>query len=408
MPRGRARPRRSAARWSVRSALAAVAALVGYASVTNTLGYVLRNSRPELAHTLAPGDGRVAASLARKLSGAEATAADRARADRLARRALRQDPTAVAAVSALGINAQLRGDALAAKRLLTYAELLSRRDLQTQIWGIEDAVARGDVSGALRRYDIALRTSREAPDLLFPVLGSAIADPAIRTGLTRTLADKPAWGGIFIDHVSGNGPDARATADFFAELRRSDVPISDSANATLVSSLAARASLNAAWTYYASVDRSAERRLSRDPDFTAHPAIPSLFDWTPLSEAGVTTSIQSDGSGVFDFTAPASVGGPLLQQVQLLPPGDYRLQGRSTGIDQPEVSRPYWSLTCRDGRELGRVVMPNSAQANGMFTGQFSVPRGCPVQTLALVARSSDVVAGVSGQIDQVRLYPAR
>lgn len=387
--------------------MAALTALVGYASVTSTLGYMLRNSQPELAHALAPADGRVTAALARKLSGAEATAADRMRADQLARKALREDPTTVAAVSTLGINAQLRGDAPAAKRLLAYAELLSRRDLQTQIWGIEDAVARGDVSGALRRYDIALRTSREAPELLFPVLGSAIADQAIRRGLTKTLAGKPVWGGVFIDHVSGNGPDVRATADLFRELQRAGVPISESANATLVSMLATRASIEAAWAYYASVHRGAERRLSRDFDFTANPAVPSLFDWTAFNEAGVTTSIQSDGGGVFDFAASASVGGQLLQQVQVLPPGDYRLQGRSIGIDQPEGSRPYWSLTCRDGREFGRVVMPNSAQANGVFTGRFSVPAGCPIQTLALVARPSDMVAGVAGQIDQVRLYPA-
>lgn len=408
MPRGRALPRRSATEWGARGVLAVAAVTVGCASVANTFGYMVRNAQPELAHTLASRDGRVTASLARKLSGVEATAADRARADRLARRALRQDPTAVAAVTTLGVNAQLRGDAPTAGRLLAYAKLLSRRDLQTQIWAIEDGVARGDVSGALRHYDIALRTSREAPDLLFPILGSAITDPAIRTGLTRTLTGKPVWGGIFIDYVSGNGPDARATASFFGDLRRANVPISESANATMVSTLAAQASIDAAWAYYASVQRGAERNMSRDPDFTAHPGVPSLFDWTPFNDAGVTTLIQRDGGGLFDFSASATVGGPLLQQTQVLPPGDYILEGRGIGIDQPEGSRPHWNLTCRDGRELGRVVMPNSAQANGVFTGRFSVPAGCSVQTLTLVARPSDAVSGIAGQIDRVRLHPAR
>ena len=97
----------------------------------------------------------------------------------------------------------------------------------------------------------------------------------------------------------------------------------------------------------------------------------------------------------------------MLTQVQVLPPGAYRLVGRSSGLDQPEASRPYWALTCRDGRELGRVAVPNSAQAEGQFAGELRVPAGCPVQVLALIARPSDDVSGVSGQIDAAQLVPA-
>jgi hypothetical protein len=192
-------------------------------------------------------------------------------------------------------------------------------------------------------------------------------------------------------------------------LRRTGVPIPQEVTAWVVAGLASRNLTDAAWSYYASVRPAADRRASRDFDFTADLTSPTPFDWTPVNDAGVTTSIQRDGKGgVFDFAASPSVGGPLLQQTQMLPPGEYRLLGRSIGIEQPERSRPYWALNCHDGRELGRVEMPNSAQANGVFGGRFSVPAGCPVQTLLLVARPSDSVSGVAGQIDQVRLYPDR
>jgi hypothetical protein len=401
-------PRRSVAEWSVRAGLAALAGVAGCASVAATLGYMLRNAQPETAHTLAPADGRVTAALARRLSGPGATAAQRARADRLAREALRQDPTTVAAVWTLGINALLRNDPPTASKLLAYGNRLSRRDLQTQVWAIEDAVARNDIPGALRHYDIALRVSRRAPDLLFPILGGAISDPLIRSELIKTLAGRPSWGGIFIDYVSWNGPDARATAVLFTDLRRAGVPIPRSADATLVSTLASRVSMEAAWAHYASLDKGVSRARSRNPEFAATPSIASPFDWNAMEGGGITAAILPDEGGLFDFSAPATAAGPMLQQAQVLPPGDYVLEGRSIGIDQPDGSRPYWSLTCRGGVELGRIEVPKSSQANGNFIGRFTVPTGCPVQTLTLVARTSESISGQAGQIDRAILRPAR
>lgn len=69
---------------------------------------------------------------------------------------------------------------------------------------------------------------------------------------------------------------------------------------------------------------------------------------------------------MFEFSAPTGAAGPLLQQWQVLPPGEYHLAGQSEGVEQTEEARPYWALTCANGRELGRLVLPNSAQAEGV------------------------------------------
>jgi hypothetical protein len=92
----------------------------------------------------------------------------------------------------------------------------------------------------------------------------------------------------------------------------------------------------------------------------------------------------------------------------LLPPGDYQLMGHSLGIDQPAAALPYWVLNCVGGPELGRVIVPNSAEAEGRFSGTFKISENCPVQYLTLVARPSSAFSGVSGQIDQVLLRPVR
>ncbi|WEK44376.1 MAG: hypothetical protein P0Y64_06105 [Candidatus Sphingomonas colombiensis] len=396
--------RRSAGEWGARIALALFAAMVGAWSVMQSLAYSERGVTPELAHRLAPGDGRITALLSEKLSGPEATTAQRAEADGLARLALRQDPTAVPAAATLGIDAQIRGDTAQARRVFAYAQMLSRRDLRTQLWAIEDTVSRGDVAEALRQYDITLRTSTYGSDLLFPVMVNAIADPAIRNALIHTLAARPAWTQSFIEYAA-NGADPRTVSTLFAGLRRVGVPISGNARAVLVNALLKDNFYDEAWAYYASIRPGADRRMSRDPHFTATLDTPSPLDWVAINDAGISAVIQG---GVFDFSAPASVGGPMLRQMQLLPVGNYVLRGRSQNLDQPPGSRPYWTLTCQDGRELGHVEIPNSAQGGGNFTGRFSVLAGCAVQYLMLVARSSDAVAGVSGQIDRVQLAPAR
>lgn len=397
---------RSGWEWAARSLMAAAFAILGYLAVTGTSARVLRTSDPDKARALSPRDARVNATLAQRLAlDPRASAADRRRADSLAKTALRNDPTTVAAVSALGINAQVRGNAAAAQRLFVYAQKLSRRELPAQLWAIEDAVSRGDIAGAIGHYDIALRTSRATADILFPILSAAIADPAIQTALTRTLAMKPVWADAFINHAASRGGNPKATASLFMRLGGAAVPVSGMAQGAVINDLIQEGQLDRAWSYYAHVRLGADRRKSRDPRFTATLDAPSPLDWNVVDVDGGGTSIQRGPTGnFFDFAIAPSIGGALLQQVQLLPPGSYRLAGRSANIDQPRDSLPYWTLVCRSGGELGRLVVPGSAQTGGVFSGRFDVPAGCPVQVLTLFARPSDDAAGVSGQIHQVEL----
>lgn len=402
--------RRSGAQWVTRIVLAMIVAAVGFFVVAGTIGYGMRSRDPVRAHAWAPLDGRVTALLARGLSGPEATSSDPARAVRLARLALRQDPTAVTAAVTLGANLQLQGGIAAGQRLLAFSQALSRRDMSTQLWAVEEAVARSNIPGALRHYDIALRTQRQAPDLLFPVLVSALQEPAVRVGLVRTLAARPPWGTAFVDHLIGNGRDAIATVQFLIGLRRSGVPVAEGASAAIIDTLVAEGHVDAAWSYYVLLRPGVTRQVSRDPRFSQDISSPSPFDWMPINEGGTVAVIQRAAvGGSVDFSAPTSVGGPLLRQLQLLPPGGYRLQGHGIAVEQPDGSSPYWQLTCRaDGRDLGRVAVSNSALNGGRFQGRFSVPRDCSMQVLALVARPSEAAFGLSGQIDRVQLRPVK
>lgn len=401
------RARRSPTEWGVRGLLAGVISVVGYVAVSHSFAAAIRTKDPVRAHALAPGDGRITATLAETQFSKQPAGATGSSAARLARLALNQDPTAVAAVATLGFQAQLRGEPEEARRLFTYSQQLSRRNLPTQLWAIETDVNRGNIAGALKHYDTALRSSEVAPSILFPVLSAAITEGAIRTGLVTTLSKKPSWTGAFIAHLSGGSADPGALARLLINLRHAGVPITAEADAAAVKGLVARGEVQAAWRYYQTIRRGADPRKSRDPHFSASLSTPTLFDWVASSDPSLAASLQRgpDG-GVFDFGAVAGADGILLQQMQFLPAGNYRLIGHSTGIAASQQSLPYWNLTCQDGRELNRVEIPESAQANGVFAGRFTVPASCPVQVLGLIARPTDNAAGTSGQIERVQLEP--
>jgi hypothetical protein len=388
--------------WTVRIMTAVITIGLGVIAITFSLAQTVARANSELAHSLAPYDGRITAFRAATLIATpEATAADRLQADALARRALRQDPTAVTAASTLGISAELRGDAAAAGRWFGYAYTLSRRDPQTQLWMIEDAVARNDIPGALRQYDIALRTKPVLANTLFPVLASASGEPAIRMELIRTLAHRPPWASEFLHYAAGNSPDPQSLVALFVGLRRANVPVPVQASNFAINALVGKGLSQEAWTYYAALHPGAARNRSRDPDFRTPAEEGSVLDWKIPDGGTITATLEPGG---FDFAAPAGMGGSLLEQGQLLPAGRYRLSGQARNIVAPAGSGPYWVLSCADGRELGRVDMPASQVDKGRFAGQFTVPRDCPVQTLRLVTRATDAIAGQTGHIDRVEL----
>lgn len=405
---------RSLAEWGIRGAAAAAIGIVGYLGVTHSLAMALPQHALDRAHHLAPSNALVLAELSRQQLASEISAGGAIKTrlagpERLARQALQRDATAIPAVTTLGLIAQLRGDKNAALRLFTYAEQLSRRDLPTQLWLIENAVSRENIAQALRHYDIALRTKRSAPDLLFPVLATASTDPAIAGELVKTLGTAPAWGPAFLLFLAAKTPDPRATAMFFTDLARAGIPVVDSAKAVLINALVSAGQFETAWRYYAIVRPGAQRGYSRDGRFSASFESPSVLDWIPsVGDTGPSVTIQRSGDyGVLHFTAPSTIGGQIVQQTQILSPGRYALEGHSSEINQPAGSQPYWVLTCRIGnRELGRIEVPNSNLNGGRFLGRFTVPQDCAAQDLSLVARPSDAVEGLSGQIDSVQLRP--
>lgn len=393
--------------WLVRGSLALAAAALGFASVGASLANFLVKGDPGRAYALAPGNGTVAARYAQDLFSARPDTEPRGTAATIASRALLNDPTAANALTVLAFQAQLRGERSKADAIFRYSNDLTRRELRPRLWAIEEAVNRGDIDGALSHYDIALRTSRDAGAMLYPTLAAAMTERRIRAGFLNILAHQPSWKDEFFDYVTRRRIAPEGLAALLIEGRGLGLTVTEDARVQLIDALVLNGKADQAWIIYQGLRKGARRDQSRDPTFTLNAASRSAFDWRAGEDSRLGVAILKDGNaGAIDFAAPPDSSGVLAQQSQLLAPGHYRLDGRSRGIDQSPSSLPYWTLICIDGREIGRVEMPNSSDRDGRFSGIFSIPQGCPVQKLQLVARPSGDVMGLSGQIVEVRLRP--
>lgn len=400
--------KRSSREWAICIAMSLVIACTGYGGVSASLANVTVRADPALAHALAPWNGAVTAAYAQEKFLRQSGSDSQSAAGRLAALALLQDATTVEALTVLGFQARLQGDVLRSDAVFSYSSQLSRRELRPQIWAIEEAINRGDIAAALQHFDIALRTSQGAQELLFPVLASALAEPKIRSLMLPLLAKNPLWNKAFFNFLATSGIEPRGAAQLFLEGKRIGLTVDGETRAQLVDALFGQAHFNDAWKYYETLRPGVDRLRARDPDFNYASDSPTVFDWTTANEPGLSVAIlASPEGGLVEFAAAPSAGGIVLQQSQVLPPGTYRLQGRSNGIEQPERSRPYLSLNCQDGRELGRVPLPNSSEEGGSFTASLTVPQGCPAQTLSMFARPSSESSGVSGQIEHLKLSPA-
>lgn len=398
--------RRSTKQWLLRAIFAVAAVLTAWFSVRDTLANVVVKIDAERAHELAPWDGQITATMAQSEMDYSPSSDRRSLAAKLAHQGLSQDPTAVEALDVLALQAQLRGNTASARSIFNHSLALSRRELQPHIWAIEEAVSRGDIATALQEYDVALRTSRQARAILFPVLASAIAEPKIRTALVECLKKESAWRDRFIRYVGAGKIDAKAAMLFYLEGGKAGLPIGSSDRVSIVNALYKQGDYSHAWQYYRTF-RPAVMTHSRDANFSAKIQFRTVFDWRPYNRGGLSSSIQQGrDSGMLEFAAAPSVGGVVLEQHQVFPSGTYSFESNMEEIDQRPESQPYWLLKCRGGRELGRFETVNSEKAEGSVTGRFSVPPDCPVQILSFVLRSSTKISGVYGRVTRAMVSP--
>ena len=372
-----------------RPGLRRIGAALGVAAmgvVGTLLSYSFATTRSDPSRALAawPWNATARAELAAKAITADTAPGTARKARALARAALGEQALLAVAGRTLGVSEALLDRPADAAKAMAYAEALSRRDLPTQLWLIEDRVGAGDVGGAIIHYDRALRTADSAPDLLFPILVPAAADVTVAAPLARRLATRPLWWRPYLTALVQQNPSDATTALLVRAVKLD--PAKSDERTLLIAAMTRLADAGRFDLARSLAPRGSASGMLRNGSFEEEAGLPP-FDWTLVDDGDLSGVIEArdDGAGnALYLTARNGRGGEVARQVLTLAPGRYRLRGKAgdagTGQDRPAVT-----MTCANS---GDALAP-ATLSSGAFATEFTVPEGCAGQRLSVLGNAA-------------------
>ncbi len=391
-------PKGGPARVAARAAI--ILAALGLATLTVRTGLAqwIGLSDPVGAAGLAPHDARIAIAAAQAALGSGAKA-DSPQVRTLVDNALARDVTQPGALELKAVQADLAGQKAHEARLFALSDALSRRSLPTRLWLIQHAVDQGDVPGALADFDIALRTSSNAPKVLFPVLARATRDPHLTTPIARLLDRPDDWRLMFLNYAVTQAHAGPGMSAVVLKMRDRRVITDSQVDQTLVAELVAEQQFALARRV-----REAFRRTSpdlvQDADFS-RADLDYPFGWR-LTQAGDVGAqrVRVEGQTGLNLRASPSGSGPVATQLLTLAPGTYRLWTQTGVALADPAALPFWTLTCAQAGGGQIALLDQPAQARQAAAIAVTVPTDCPAQWLSLNLRPSD--GEQSGEVARV------
>jgi hypothetical protein len=317
------------------------------------------------------------------------TAKSLIQAEALSLRALRAQPLNARAARVLAFARKgLKKNEVKASQLINLAAKTSRRDLGTQIYLIEQAVAEDDIPTALTHYDIALRTDRKASGLLFPVLSSAISLPEIRTKFAPFVAKQPAWLMDFYEfHVQTSNNMGSLAAILPRKSRQRDMPRLLSLQSAIVQRLFELEGASQAYAFYATLpffdkNRVQTANITTENLDNRH----AIFSWLLFNQTSSGASLTSptgikaekNQQALRLFAAPM-ITNIVAQKGLYLQAGTYQLTLSADLSEMTDGSKVLLSIQC-----LGKPPQPlvNQAITSAKTALSFTVQNGCIGQLL--------------------------
>ena len=263
---------------------------------------------------------------------------------------------------------------------------MTRRDAPTNLALGELAIGRGDAAGAVRYLGHVVATSELYGDAAADRLMVAARDPAVARILGAALPHNPTWKRRFVPRFVRSTEAADALASTLTVWARSGLDDDDRASLAIAfrTLLKAKADDRAAALYRLLYGGSGS--LVRDGGFDQRDDDP--FGWQLISDSGLSALKAPGDSGRnlrLDVVADPGRAGPVADQILALPPGRYRLTATVAGGQPGSPQWPSMTLACPgDSGPRTTVSRQFASGASRRSAQEFSIPEGCPLQTLAV------------------------
>jgi hypothetical protein len=401
-----ARGSKSTPNWLLGGACALVA--VALASQVVSVGMARQRAETRAPASADVQDAKGLAVLADANLAKARSPSELAKVMTLARRSYARAPVEARPLRVLAIAKAQAGRLEDARRIMVRAGGLSGRDGPTNLWLFEDALRRNDVKEAMLRADLAIRIDNRMTEALYPVLVRAAAFPEARPALTARLA-KAYWRGSFLEQLAKRSQDPGPVIGVIQDLHVAGVDLRADEIQGVLNQLVARGAYAEAyllWTDLLPPETLSALGNVYDGDFDGAPGT-APFNWGTRPDIGAVVD-QTVGEGGGRVLSTQFYGVPrdvLTSQLLTLPPGGYRLSGRSL-IESGDAEDLAWSVRCAEGGAALSKVQPATGRAAWKsFAGGFVVPMdGCSAQWLELRGSASASTRGVSAAWDKISI----
>lgn len=308
------------------------------------------------------------------------------------RAAALREPIDTQALGTLAALDDLRGDHSKAQTLFRLSEAASRRNSLTELWLLEDAVARNEIGEALVHYDRAMRVTVELRSHLLPVLNNAASDPAILNALVPILRQRPLWWKDYLQFLGQNGSDSRVMTAVLASTRPNiGIPeervLAENILRRMVAQGGEREAILAANRLEGI---SGGNRSLRGGDFdTTDGVLP--FAWWLRDESDIRAYRDTVPNGTMGLRieTTSDTSGGVAQQLVGLSRGSYMLSGVVGNVPADPASRPTIAVACGNAQPIARFILPGAPDAGTSFRFRFIVPGGdCPTQWISIMTAS--------------------
>lgn len=397
------------------AAIAIGAAALAWFSFAGAVTNVFHRRNPDMALRFTSDDAVALAGRAdRRVAAAGPEGALDPEVLRLARLSLQRQALNPVALRLIGVNASVKGGFAAGRPAMRAANRLTRRDLATQFWLIEEAVSRNDVAGALGHYDHALRTRPGSQQLLFPVMTVAVEDPALWSAFARYVREPAPWLGDFARFAIRNSSRPAAIAQF---LQQSGGLPHDTVFAALEGELLKRLVEAGAFTeaarYYRSLN-GANPAVLAEAGFTGASTEERFapLTWELFSVPGIASAFLRDEAGEtirLHATMEASTSSAIARRIIYVAPGRYRFRAVQRTAAAAEGASARWEIRC-GGDQGGDILWTKPAPLlldGSTVDDVIAVPAGCGAITLRLIASagtSPDGIEAIFGPVSLVQL----
>lgn len=384
-------------------ALGVASIALAWFSFAGAVTSAVHRRNPDAALRLTPDDAVALATQAdRRFAAAGTRGASDPEILAQARESLKRQALNPIALRLIGINASMTGGFPAGRSAMAAANRLSRRDLATQFWLIEEAVSRNDVAGALNHYDHALRTKPGSQQVLFPVMTVAAEDPALWSAFGRYVREPAPWLGDFARYAVRNTKQPGVFAQFLQ--RTGGLPRNDvfaALEAELLKRLVEAGAFADASRYYRTLD-GANPAILTNAGFTAA-TIEERFaplTWELFASPGISGAFLRDEKGDtvrLHAMMETSATGAVARKIVYATPGNYRFRALQRTADASEGASARWEIRCGDSRS-NNVLWSKDAPLHLesiVIEDIVAIPAGCQAITLRLMASAGTAPNGV-------------